>query len=80
MKTYIIDYVVGNTYKVKRVKANSVEQACKKARLNKSIVDIQIEEYDLSDIEYNVREFLKETESYIIDECGDWYEISLTLL
>lgn len=43
MKTYIIDYVVGNTYKTKRVKAESVEQACKKARLNKSIVDIQIE-------------------------------------
>lgn len=44
MKTYIIDYVVGNTYKTKRVKAESVEQACKKARLNKSIVDIQIVE------------------------------------
>lgn len=44
MKTYIIDYIVGNTYKTKRVKADNVEQACKKARLNKSIVDIQIEE------------------------------------
>ena len=44
MKTYRIDYVVGNTYKVKRVKANSVKEACKKARLNNSIVDIQIEE------------------------------------
>lgn len=43
MKTYIIDYVVGNTYKTKKVKADSVEQACKKARLNKSIVDIRIE-------------------------------------
>ena len=43
MKTYIIDYVVGNTYKTKRVRAESVEQACKKARLNKSIIDIQIE-------------------------------------
>lgn len=43
MKTYIIDYVVGNTYKTKRVRADNVEQACKKARLNKSIVDIQIE-------------------------------------
>lgn len=31
MKTYEIVYVVGNTYKVKRVKANSVEQACKRA-------------------------------------------------
>lgn len=44
MKTYIIDYVVGNTYKTKKVRAENVEQACKKARLNKSIVDIQIEE------------------------------------
>ena len=44
MKTYIIDYVVGNTYKTKRVRADNVEQACKKARLNKSIVDIQIGE------------------------------------
>lgn len=43
MKTYIIDYVVGNTYKTKRVRAENVEQACKKARLNKSIIDIQIE-------------------------------------
>ena len=32
MKTYIVDYVVGNTYKVKRVRANSVEQACKKSK------------------------------------------------
>lgn len=47
MKTYIIDYVVGNTYKTKRVRAESVEQACKKARLNKSIVDIQIEENNI---------------------------------
>lgn len=56
MKTYIIDYVVGNTYKVKRVRANSVEQACKKARLNKSIVDIQIEEYIQTDKE-QLRDF-----------------------
>lgn len=45
MKTYIIDYVVGNTYKVKKVKAETVEQAIKKARV-KSIVDINIEEHE----------------------------------
>lgn len=44
MKVYAIDYVVGNTYKVKRIKAETVEQAIKKARLGKSIVDINIEE------------------------------------
>lgn len=41
-KTYIIDYVVGNTYKVKKIKAKTVEQAIKKARV-KSIIDINIE-------------------------------------
>lgn len=56
MKTYIIDYVVGNTYKTKRVKADTVEQACKKARLGKSIVDINIEEYQVKD-EYQLRDF-----------------------
>ena len=56
MKTYIIDYVVGNTYITKRVKADSVEQACKKARLNKSIIDINIEEFIKKD-EYQLRDF-----------------------
>ena len=56
MYTYIIDYRVGNTYKVKIVKANSVEQACKKARLNKSIVNIDIEEYQVKD-EHQLRDF-----------------------
>ena len=42
MKTYVIDYVVGNTYKVKKIKAKTVEQAIKKARV-KSIIDINIE-------------------------------------
>ena len=56
MKTYIIDYVVGNTYKTKRVRAESVEQACKKARLNKSIVDINIEEFIKKD-KYQLRDF-----------------------
>lgn len=49
MKTYVIDYVVGNTYKNKKVKAETVEQACKKARLGKSIVNIDIEEYNVKD-------------------------------
>lgn len=56
MLTYIIDYVVGNTYKTKKVKANSVEEACKKARLGKSIVDINIEEYKVKDKE-QLRDF-----------------------
>ena len=55
MKTYIIDYVVGNTYKVKKVKAETVEQAIKKARV-KSIVDINIEEYIVKD-KYQLRDF-----------------------
>jgi len=56
MKTYIIDYVVGNTYKVKKIKAETVEQAIKKARVNKSIVDINIEEYIVKD-KYQLRDF-----------------------
>lgn len=56
MKTYIIDYVVGNTYKTKRIKADSVKQAIKKARLTKSIVDINIEEYIVKD-DYCLRDF-----------------------
>ena len=56
MKTYIIDYVVGNTYKCKKVKAESVAVACKKARLGKSIVDIQIEEEQPKD-KYLLRDF-----------------------
>ena len=54
--TYIINYVVGNTYKAKRVKAKTVEEACKKARLNKSIVDINIEEFSKKD-PYILRDF-----------------------
>lgn len=56
MKTYIIDYVVGNTYKTKRVRAETVEQAIKKARLTKSIVDINIEEEMVKD-KYQLRDF-----------------------
>ena len=54
--TYIITYVVGNTYKTKRVVADSVEKACKKARLSKSIVDIDILEYQVKD-PYLLRDF-----------------------
>ena len=38
-----VDYVVGNTYKVKYVIANSASQAIKKARV-KNIVDLNIVE------------------------------------
>ena len=56
MKTYVIDYVVGNTYKTKRVRAETVKQAIKKARLTKSIVDINIEEEMVKD-KYQLRDF-----------------------
>ena len=55
MKTYIIDYVVGNTYKTKEVKAETIEQAIKKARV-KNIVDINIKEYLVKD-PYQLRDF-----------------------
>lgn len=54
--TYVIDYVVGNIYKTKRIIANSVEEAIKKSRLTSSIVDINIEEYKVKD-EYQLRDF-----------------------
>ena len=50
---------------------------CIDGYMNKICPHEDFEECDLSDMEYNVREFLKETESYVIDECGCWYEISL---
>lgn len=54
--TYVIDYVVGNTYKTKRIKADSVEEAIKKSKLTSSIVDINIEEYKVKD-KYQLRDF-----------------------
>lgn len=54
--TYIIDYVVGNTYKRKRVEAKSAEQAIKKARLTTSVVNIDIEEYQVKD-KHQLRDF-----------------------
>ncbi len=54
--TYIITYVVGNTYKMKKVKANTIEEAIKKSRLSKSIVDIDILEYQVRD-KYLLRDF-----------------------
>ena len=56
MKTYIIDYVVGNTYKVKKIKAETVEKAIKKSRLTTSIVDISVLEYEVKD-KYLLRDF-----------------------
>ena len=31
----------------------------------------------LEDVEYSIKEFLKDTDNYIIDECGEWFEISV---
>lgn len=38
---WCVDYVVGNTYKVKYIEADTAEQAIKKARV-KNIVDLKI--------------------------------------
>lgn len=54
--TYEFCYIVGNTYKTKIVKANSVEQAFKRARLGKSVIDLQILEYIQPD-KYQLRDF-----------------------
>lgn len=56
MKTYVIDYVVGNTYKTKEIIADSIEEAIKKSRLTTSIVDINIKEYMQKD-KYLLRDF-----------------------
>lgn len=58
MTKYRIDYRIGNTYKYKIVVADSVQKAVKKARLNKSIVDIQIvgDEYYTKD-KFLLRDF-----------------------
>ena len=56
VKTYYIDYVVGHTYKTKTVQATSVEAACRKARLDKSIIDIRIKEEEMND-PYQLRDF-----------------------
>ena len=53
---------------------------CIDGYINKICPYEDFEGCDLSDMEYNVREFLKETASYAIDECGFWYEISLKRL
>ena len=50
MKTWIIDYVVGNTYRVKRIKANTAQAAIKKSRL-KNIVDINELKGDKNDFD-----------------------------
>lgn len=42
-KTWIVDYVVGNTYKVKYIEATTAQEAIKKARV-KNIVDLNIKQ------------------------------------
>ena len=49
MLTWEITYVVGNTYKIKRVKADTAEQALKKGRVSKSVIDLDIVEYQVID-------------------------------
>ena len=55
-KTWRIDYVVGHTYKSKYVKAETAEQALKRGRVRKSVVDLDIVEYQVKD-EYQLRDF-----------------------
>lgn len=55
MKTYEITYAVGNAYRRKRIIADSVEQACKRAKV-KNIIDIDILEYRQRD-KYQLRDF-----------------------
>jgi hypothetical protein len=43
MKKWAVDYVVGNTYKVKYILAKTTAEAIKKARI-KNIVDLRIVE------------------------------------
>ena len=51
-----IDYVVGNTYKVKYITAETAEQAIKKARV-KNIVDLNIQESRCENIvDLNIQE------------------------
>lgn len=54
--TWEIDYVVGNTYRCKRVKAATAGEAIKRARLTKSVVDINIVDERPKD-EYLLRDF-----------------------
>ena len=45
MRIYALGYFEGDTYKVKRVKANTVAEAHEKANLDTPIVRIQREEW-----------------------------------
>ena len=56
IKTWEFCYIVGNTYKFKRVKARTVEEAFKRARLGKSVVDLNIVEYKQPD-PFQLRDF-----------------------
>lgn len=53
--TYIIEYLVGNQYRTKTVKADNMTAAVKKARV-KSVVSIDIKEYQQNDA-YLLRDF-----------------------
>lgn len=54
-KLFIIGYRVGNTYREKTIKADTIEAARKKAKV-KDIVYLNIEEYRVKD-EYLLRDF-----------------------
>lgn len=58
MRIYALGYFDGDTYKVKRVRANTVAEACKKANLDVPIVRTVREEW-------NTDEFLKEFNDFL---------------
>lgn len=72
MKTWIVDYVVGNTYKVKTVNAETAADAIKKARV-KNIVDLNfVDVFETPFGEVLCGRCGAELEC---DECGDMPEI-----
>lgn len=62
MRIYALGYFEGDTYKVKRVRANTVAEAHEKANLDTPIVRIQREEWNTAYLkEFN--DFLKGLEN-----------------
>lgn len=62
MRIYALGYFEGDTYKVKRVIANTVAEACKKANLDMPIVRTVREEWNTAFLkEFN--DFLKRLEN-----------------
>lgn len=75
MKTWIVDYVVGNTYKVKTVNAETAADAIKKARV-KNIVDLNpVEVVEVFETPFGEVVCGRCGAELECDECGDMPEI-----